>query len=270
MSDSFAADWLALRATADARARASTLVDRLAPVLSRRAGGCVLNITDLGAGAGNNLAYLAPMLADHGLARQRWRLVDADAALLAKAAERRMPDGIAVETAEADLAADLDASIGRETDLVTASALIDLAGSAWIERLAAAVFARRLPVLIVLSYDGRQAWAPPHPADDAILAAFNTDQRRDKGLGPSLGPDAHDYLYQRLVEAGFIVEDAASDWTLSAPADAALIAELAKGTGQALEPHLGAEARDWATARQTAERAMIGHRDLLAWPPDGA
>ncbi|MEM6974458.1 MAG: class I SAM-dependent methyltransferase [Pseudomonadota bacterium] len=271
MTEGFASDWLSLRAPADQRARAWPLVDSLAAHLRPRLAARpdkALAITDLGAGAGNNLAALAPRLADLGLTAQHWRLVDADASLLAEAAGRPRPPDTGVETIQGDLAGDLGTLIGPRPDLITASALIDLAGAAWIERLAALAFTRRAAVLIVLSYDGRQSWSPPHADDADVHAAFDSDQRGDKGLGPALGPHAHDYMVERLREAGFVVEDAASDWQLAAPRDSALIAELSRGTGGAVGDTLGPRASRWADARQNAEAAMVGHKDLVAWLPD--
>ena len=52
-----------------------------------------------------------------------------------------------------------------------------------------------MPLLAVLTYDGREAWAPPHPLDAEVLPAFHRDQGRDKGLGgPALGPAAAETL----------------------------------------------------------------------------
>ncbi len=122
-----------------------------------------------------------------------------------------------------------------------------------------------------LTYDGREAWQPPHPLDAEVLEAFQADQRRDKGLGPALGPAAHDHLAACLRAQGYRVSEARSDWTLAQPADAALIAALAEGTAAAVAPRIGAERSEaWRAARTGAERVVIGHRDLLALPPEDA
>ena len=71
----FSAEWLALREPADQRARNS---DLLGALTRRFAGRDTLSVVDLGCGAGSNLRALAPALPR----RQRWRLVDHDAALL--------------------------------------------------------------------------------------------------------------------------------------------------------------------------------------------
>ncbi|MEM9735465.1 MAG: class I SAM-dependent methyltransferase, partial [Pseudomonadota bacterium] len=114
---SFAADWLALRAPADLRARNPDLATRLSAHFAGRAG---LRVTDLGSGTGNNLRATAPLLPPG----QHWRLVDNDRALLDLAAP---PPGVEVTPVETDLADDPAAALG-EADLVTASAFFDLCG----------------------------------------------------------------------------------------------------------------------------------------------
>ena len=121
----------------------------------------------------------------------------------------------------------------------------------------------------VLSYDGREQWRSPHALDAEVLAAFHGDQRRDKGLGPALGPDAHANLSASLRGHGYQVFEAVSDWKLAPPGDAALIAALADATATAVEDAIGAHRiGDWKTARRAARRVTIGHRDLFALPPE--
>lgn len=253
----FSADWLALRAGADARARDPALVARLAAHLEGRA----LRILDLGAGTGASLRALAPVLG----ARQHWVLADGDPALLDRAGPVA---GATLERRVTDLATGLEALFEPAPDLVTASALLDLCGAAWLEALAARAAAAGAVVYAALSYDGRAAWAPPHPLDGRVHEAFHADQRRDKGLGPALGPEAHDHLARRLGRLGYRVAEARSDWRLAPPADAALIRALAEGTADAVAARLGARsAADWCAARAEATHVLIGHRDLLAWPP---
>lgn len=253
----FPAEWLALRAGADARARDAGLVARLAAHLGARP----VRILDLGAGTGASLRALAPRIE----ARQHWVLADGDAALLARAAPVA---GATLERRAVDLAAGLEALFDPAPDLVTASAFLDLCGAEWLGRLARRAAAAGAAVYAALSYDGRESWQPPHPLDAEVLAAFHADQRRDKGLGPALGPDAHGWLRDRLRDLGYRVAEAPSDWRLAAPADAALIRALAEGSAAAVAPRLGARvAEDWRAARTGAERVTIGHRDLLALPP---
>ncbi|HUF56774.1 MAG TPA: class I SAM-dependent methyltransferase [Thermohalobaculum sp.] len=256
----FTADWLALRADADRRARNARVAARLAQAVAGQGG---VAVVDLGSGTGANLAATAP----HLPRPQRWRLVDHDGDLLAEA---RAPEGVTVEPVVADLGAGVAPLLHPGPQLVTASAFFDLVGAAWLDAFVGAAAAAGTVVHAVLTYDGRQDWAGAHPLDGAVLAAFNAHQRQDKGLGPALGPLAHSALADRLRAAGFGVTEGASDWRLEAPRDAALIAALAEGTGAALASLLGAGARDWAAARARAGAVTIGHRDLVALPPGAA
>ncbi len=122
---SFSAGWLALRADADARARDAGLAARLSAHFAGREG---LRVVDLGAGTGAMLRATAPLLGPG----QRWRLVDADAGLLARI---DAPAGTAAETVVADLAGDIAPLFDPAPHLVTASAFFDICGAAWIERL---------------------------------------------------------------------------------------------------------------------------------------
>ena len=253
----FSADWLALRAEADRRARNTRLAERLREIFAGRG---ALTVLDLGAGTGANLAATAPLLP----LPQRWRLVDNDPALLACATA---PAGVTAEPVVADLARGLEPLMRPRPDLVTASALLDLAGAVWLDGLVAALAEAEAVFYSVLSYDGRQAWEGAHPLDREVREAFDADQRRDKGLGPALGPDAHGALAGRLDAAGFTVLEGRSDWRLEAPRDAALIAALAAGTGAAVAPALGPAAGHWAEVRAGARTVTIGHADLLALPP---
>jgi len=253
----FAADWLALRQPADARGLDRGLLARLRALLGPAER---LTVLDLGAGSGGNMALLAP----HLPGTQTWRLVDADADLLARA---EPPPGAHAEAVVADLAAGIDGLLAPRPDLVTAKALLDLAGRAWLAALTEALARHNLPLLATLSYDGRERWHPAHPADAAVLGAFHADQRRDKGLGPALGPAAHGEMARMLRDAGFEVTESESDWHLAQPHDAQLIAALAEGSAAATRDILGTDADVWLDARKGAQSVLIGHRDLLALPP---
>ncbi len=254
----FEADWLALRAGADARARDKALGARLGAHLAGRS---AVRVLDLGAGTGANLRATAVLIA----APQHWLLADHDAALLARAGAVA---NTSVERCEVDLAAALSSLFDPAPDLVTAAAFLDLCSADWTGRLAALAASRGAALYTVLTYDGREQWSPPHALDAKVLAAFHTDQRRDKGLGPALGPDAHAHLSAILRGHGYRVFEAASDWKLALPGDAALIAALADGSATAVAGAIGADrANIWRTARRTAPKVMIGHRDLLALPP---
>jgi SAM-dependent methyltransferase len=255
----FSADWLALRAGADSRARDNGLAERLSAHFAGVGG---VRVLDLGAGTGANLRATAPLIP----APQHWVLADNDAALLARV---QPLSRVTVERRETDLAAGVSGLFDPAPDLVTCSAFIDLCGAAWLDRLAAAVLASGAALYAVLSYDGREDWRPAHPLDSAVLAAFHADQRRDKGLGPALGPDAHAHLAAKMRKLGYRVFEAASDWELAQPAHAALIAALAEGSAAAVRGAIGAgAATEWSTARIRAQSVTIGHRDLLALPPE--
>jgi hypothetical protein len=196
---------------------------------------------------------------------QRWRLVDGEPDLLARV---EPVHGVAAERVVADLAGDLGPLFDPRPELVTASAFLDLCGAAWIDRLVSQAAGAGAALYAVLTYDGRESWTPPHPLDAAVLAAFHADQRRDKGLGLALGPEAATYLAAGLRAAGYAVLTAASDWRLAAPADATLIATLARGSADAVATALGNEAAtEWQRARLVATAVTIGHLDILALPP---
>ena len=257
---SFSADWLALRTDADRAARNSDLAADLAELVDGRES---LRVLDLGAGTGANMAATAPFLTTE----QHWALVDADPALLDQAAEQ---DGIAVSRHVHDLSGDLAPLFDPAPDLVTASAFFDLASAAWIDRLAAAAAGANALVYAVLTYDGREEWAPAHPDDADVLAAFHADQCRDKGLGPALGPGAGEALAKALRAEGYTVRTGASDWMLRAEEDAPLIAALAEGSAAAVRPALGDRADAWQAARMEAATVMVGHLDILGVPPGWA
>lgn len=277
---SFSPDWLDLRESADHRARNADLAERLASCLADRDR---VGVVDLGCGLGSNLRGLWRALP----ARQSWRLVDHDPALLAGARARlsdwadsaRMEgDALLLEKegrrldvtfAQADLAGDLDAALGERPDLVTAAALFDLCGADWIARFARAVADRGALFHTALTYDGEEAWDPPHPADAGVRAAFVAHQGEDKGFGPAAGPAATRHLASAFAACGYETHVGESPWRLEAPRDAALIAALAEGQAQAVAetgrvPAATVEA--WRAARVAAVSATIGHKDLFCRP----
>lgn len=255
--ESFAADWLALREPCDAAARSRPLARAFLAALPRG-----VRIADLGSGRGANARYLA------GLGRRdlRWRLVDGDAGLLARASER-LP---AAEARRADLARADVGPLFRGCGGVTASALCDLVSGAWIEALVRAAARRRLPLLLALSVDGRVAFGPEDARDAANLSAFRRDQRRDKGFGPALGPAAPGRIARALRRHGYAVRAARSDWRLG-PGDGALLDATVAGFA-AVDPAIGA-AWHGARRRQVAEGALtltVGHVDILGLPGGAA
>lgn len=280
----FDADWLALREGADAAARARELTDLAANWLSGR-GHVPYACVDLGTGSGSNPRFLAPRLPGP----QSWRLLDHDAALLARAArdcaDLRDAAGnpVALRPECRDLSALTAADLGG-ADLVCASALIDLVGASWLDRLAEACASAGAAVLFSLSVDGewgcRRAGAEDADPDDALVrSAFNAHQRRDKGVGAALGPDAPAHLAGRLRCLGYRVRVAPSPWHLGMghARDAALAAALIDGWLLAAleqQPAASARLRAWHARRRAAldDPAFVltvGHVDLFACPRAG-
>ena len=276
----FHAEWLALREPADHCARNREL---LGVLQSAFAGREAVTVVDLGCGAGSNLRATAPHLPPP---RQQWRLVDHDPALLAAARQRltawadvaeagsddlrllKTGRELTVSFRQVDLAADFEAALGSNPDLVTAAALFDLVSAPWIERFARAVASRRAAFYTALTYDGLETWNPLHAADADMLAAFHAHQARDKGFGASAGPGSTAALAKAFVALGYEVRTGASPWRLGA-GEGALVRELARGaaeavreTGQVPEEHIAA----WLEARLSGAACTIGHTDLLAVP----
>lgn len=281
----FSSDWLALREPADRAARSPALLSSLAAFASTAKS---LTILDLGAGTGSTLRAVAPHLA----VPQSWVLVDHDGALVesgrrlladwagsSRGDETRPADPgdrlalgvggvpVSVTWRQADLAAADWPALLEGVDLVTASALFDLVSADFVARFADAVAAAGAAVYVALDVDGTAAWAPAHPDDAAVAAAFRTHQGIDKGFGPALGPEASRVLSVALAARGYRVETEKSPWRLG-PAEAELVAALAEGwAGAARAAGLdGAVADRWLAARRHAEGCVIGHTDLLATP----
>lgn len=248
----FSADWLALREPADRAARDAALAQRAA-----EAAGPAPLVVDLGCGTGAIWRALAPLLPEG----TRWRFVDNDPELLARAGAAA---GERAELVETDLA-DLDALPLGGATLVTASALLDLVSEAWVTGLARRLHA---PLYAALSYDGSMVWNPEVPADAAVTAAFNRHQHGDKGFGAALGPDAARASTATLEQAGFAVESAESPWRLG-PEMAALQRELTDGIAAAATEAGLDDAIAWGRRRHDAAdhtTCVIGHVDLLAVP----
>lgn len=275
----FAADWLALRESADLRARNA---DVRAAATALFADHRSLTIVDLGCGTGANLRALAR----HLPAEQRWRLVDNDPTLLAAAraalarwAECRQEQPgrlvlhksgkrIEIVFERADLARSFADVLAGPAELVTAAAFFDLTSPAWIESFCGALKRRTLPLYAALTCNGSQSWSPPHPADTAIRAAFRAHQKRDKGFGPAAGVAAAAGLRAELQHEGYDVISGASSWRLGT-GDRALMAALADGTAAAVAETGRLPAADcaaWRAARQTARTCIVGHIDLFGRP----
>lgn len=267
----FSVAWLDLREGPDFAARDKTLAIQALQWMSADA---IPLIVDLGSGTGSTLRALTA-LAGAGPARDPsthdivWRLVDHNPTLLNEALRRHGKTHV-IEDYEADLLA-LDSLPLTGARLVSASALFDLVSRDVVDKLAAKLAAQSSGFYAALNYDGRTEWMPAHPLDREILDAFNTDQRRDKGLGLALGPDSGFYLRAAFERLGYEVQMADSPWTLG-PENHAMVEELIKGIANAVAEgyNLGTAAlQQWKEFRlQNAATGtcIVGHNDILALP----
>lgn len=253
---SFSSHWLALRAPFDARARNAGLVRQFVTALP-----AAPLIVDLGSGTGANALALASLVGHQA----RFRLVDHDPRLLEIARSRLHCEAVPVDL-NRDLARLLD-----DADAITASALMDLVSASWFDGLADLAAARQLPLLFTLSVDGRHMMTPAHTDDSRVFTAFARDQRRDKGFGPALGPEAPRHMHARLAALGARASLAASDWTIGrdgADLMAALIEDISEAAARAAPADAGPIA-SWRKQRQIqiddgALALTVGHQDLLA------
>jgi SAM-dependent methyltransferase len=279
----FEDSWLVLRENADAAARNERLTAAARTWLAARTG--PYSLTDLGSGSGNNVRFLAPRLPGP----QRWQLVDHDAELLTHARTRLqdLRDGSGghpeITTACHDLAA-LDADALSSSDLVAASALLDLVSQEWIDRLASICAHNGQALLATLTVDGDWGFLDPQSrpvetaADATVRHLFRAHQGQDKGLGAALGADAVPQLAQALVSRGYYVERALSPWRLDAKhtASGPLAEQLLAGWRDAALEQSQADAetiREWHDRRLEAVRngeltIFVGHEDLFAIPPE--
>lgn len=276
----FSPDWLALRESADHRARSAELLERLRDHFKGRES---VTVFDLGTGTGSNLRATAPFL-PHA---QEWTLVDHDPKLLAAACDaiaawadssRATTNGIGVskgghsilvDLKRADLAAEPAVWVGQTPGLVTAAALFDLVSEKWIERFVDAVARAKAVFYTALTHSNAAVWSPPHPLDGAMTSAFENHFGTDKGFGPSAGSKATELLASAFKRAGYQVERRETPWRLDA-ADRKLIAELAQGWADAVletKTLSFAEVREWHAARSRDATCVVGHEDLLAFPP---
>lgn len=264
-ADRFAAEWLALREPADARARSSAILARMLQWAARHPR---IRVLDLGCGTGANLRCLCPRLP----VEQHWTCVDHDPDVIAELRRRGSGCKQAVELNARVLPIDAEAALEAlaPDTLVTASALLDLVSEPWLDWLLTRCREHLCPVLFALTYDGRAALDPPHPDDRLVIALVNAHQRRDKSLGPALGPTAAARLAAIGDRLGYRVHSDASDWDLG-PDEAALSAALIGGwLGAAREqaPERSVQLENWHASRRGAAargelRIRVGHRDIL-------
>ena len=285
----FSAEWLALREPFDAAARSASLVTELGAHLAPGTAAAPLDIVDLGAGAGSNVRYLAPLLG--GV--QRWRLADNDAALLdaALAATNAWAESRGMQSTRSAAAldvrgaafacelrcthvdlADLAAAELPHRGLVTAAALLDLVSHDWLESLARRCRAARAAVAFALTYDGRTTATPGEPEDAAVLAMFNRHQLFDKGFGPALGMRAAGAAEAAFEAHGYELRVATSDWVIGPKAHAMQLALLDGWLGAALEiaPESRLALTSWFERRRAhvlagRSQLRVGHVDLVGW-----
>jgi SAM-dependent methyltransferase len=285
----FSAEWLGLREPFDAAARAALLVAELKRHVTPGTNDAPLSIVDLGAGAGSNLRYLAPLLG--GV--QHWRLVDHDADLLeaalttthswgsARGAEvRRAGSSLTIRAADFACAVQCERAALQNlgavelpaAGLVTAAALLDLVSHAWLEALARHCRAARAAVVLALTYDGRTTAKPAEPEDPVVLAMFNRQQLFDKGFGPALGLRAAEAAETAFEAHGYELRVATSDWVIGAQDHAMQLALLDGWLGAALEiaPESRAALTSWHQRRRSHVLAgrselRVGHVDLVGW-----
>ena len=285
----FSAEWLDLREPFDAAARATSLVAELRDHIAGGTNDSPLEIVDLGAGAGSNLRYSAPLLG--GV--QRWRLVDHDAKLLDAARARTRswaahrgdaatltPSALelrgidyacAVRCERVDLT-QLEAVELPTAGVVTAAALLDLVSRDWLERLARRCRLARAAVALALTYDGRTTATPAEPEDAAVLAMFNRHQLFDKGFGPALGMRAAAAAEAIFEAHGYELRVAPSDWVVGRAEHGLQLALLDGWLGAALEiaPESRLALTSWHERRRAHVLAgrsslRVGHVDLVGW-----
>lgn len=254
----FSIEWLQLREAADRAARDTRLLAGVLRWLPENA-----RIVDLGSGTGSTLRALQA----HASKQYHWRLLDIDPYLLAEA-RRRHAHALPLETLEVDLQ-QVERLPLQDASLLTASALFDLASQNFVDRLSARLLAQRSGLYAALNYNGLMHWDPAHPMDAAVTAAFNQDQRRDKGFGPALGPTATDALRKALDKPAYQVTVADSPWRLG-PSEATLARELFTGIASAVSATLGTNCvQDWLDfrlAHAADGHCIVGHQDILALP----
>lgn len=270
-------EWLSLREPIDHKARNVSLTRELDQWLEfrylHREGaqrGRPIRIADLGAGAGSNVGYLVNRLS----VPQEWLLLDHDPSLLEVAEQRARNLEITVDTRCQQLTKSaLSWSIPDSTDLVTASALIDLVSEDWLNALAGRVAELDAALLVTLSVNGQVLVEPAVESDELVLGAFRQHQRRNKGTGEALGPEAPEYLAGALRHLGYQVKTRPADWVLRR-GEASLQRYLLAGWQAAAteqSPERGQDIENWYRRRlQEAESGRlnigVGHTDLLALP----
>lgn len=262
--------WLDLRERADGAARSQDLVRRLRPRLPDDR---PLVVHDLACGSGSMGRWLAPLLAGP----QRWVLHDRDPDLLALA-ESAVPDSsadgavVTVETRLSDVT-QLDPEELAGSNLITASALLDLLTEDELAALVEVCAEAGCPVLFALSVTGRVQLLPADPLDSRVAASFDAHQRRVTPRGRLYGPDAGGAAVRAFRRLGAETVVRPSPWRLG-PEDAGLTAEWLAGWIEAAceqDADLAADVDPYRRRRlREAEEGRlavtVGHADLLVLP----
>ena len=262
----FSSEWLALREPHDTRARNAGVLGAVRSYFSDAAS---LNVVDLGCGTGSTLRAVSPHLS----ASQRWRLIDNDPDLLARACELAAQQKLDATAIQLDLNRDPADILDGSIDLVTTSALLDLVSADWLARLARYIAQRKIPFYAALTYDGLIELSPPDAFDAEIVAAMNAHQHTDKGFGPALGPSAADVAIRQFEACGCTVMHGRSDWEIG-PTERRMQAEVLAGWAVAalqMKPEKNAEIENWLMRRRAAidegtASMRIGHVDFFAAP----
>ncbi|MHA7276338.1 hypothetical protein [Arthrobacter sp. HLT1-21] len=275
--------WLTLRRPADEAARQSSLplIAELQAFLTQGSlpdgdDARTIRVFDLGAGTGANQAWLAPQLAlTQPALTQHWTLIDHDPDLLEYTASAPAFDGVAGTEAVVAGIDDLGRILGEGPPadgprIVTCSALLDLLTPAQLHTLCAALAETRTAALFSLSVTGVMAIHPADPLDGLLNDTFNTHQNR----GGRAGPRGVDLTARFLADAGFAVTTVETPWELTGN-HSQLIERFLGDRADAIReenPALADDVGQWLSRRsaQAADgslRITIGHRDLLALPP---
>lgn len=255
----FSREWLEMREPYDHAARDSTLVDSFAKAV----GEGPARIIELGAGLGSGARFVA----QRSPQSWSWTLVDRDPILL-RAAAQRFP----CTTMQLDVHS--LARLPTDASGITLQAVLDLVSASWLDAFAGWLDAHRLPLLAALTVDGRVDWAPAHPHDAKVRAAFQLHQTWDRGFGPSVGIAAAEHLAQRLLDYGYDVQLRPADWEIPVT-DSPMISAMVDGTAHAaLEAAVAAGVEPGAVESWRRDRSgqlgalsvTVGHLDLLAVP----
>ena len=276
----FPSEWLALREPIDIQSRDEDVLSACAETFEKLE---ALSICDLGAGTGASIRALARHLPQN----QRWLLVDHDAKNLSRARNlmqewsdtcSQKRDTLTISHGEHSinidtLTHDFSAQISpwsAGTNLITASALLDLTSKVWIQNFVRTLSADKLPLLATLNFDGYLLATPQHEFDEDVFAAFRNHQRTDKGFGPAAGPDAPAILRDELDRAGYEIVEGNSPWRMTSDSQNLMHETLAGISSAAID--LGTfpkvKIHDWLQNRlSNTDSLIVGHRDIFAQPP---